>query len=38
MPDEHGCVVAMNSENASIDIRKSMSLPISIIDSEKVCH
>ncbi|XP_058100475.1 structural maintenance of chromosomes flexible hinge domain-containing protein GMI1-like isoform X2 [Magnolia sinica] len=34
-PDEKGCLLAVNGENASLDIRKSISFPISVIDSGK---
>ncbi|KAM7504877.1 hypothetical protein LguiB_003781 [Lonicera macranthoides] len=35
VPEENGCLISVNHENASIDIRGSLSLPISVIDSGK---
>ncbi|XP_038685259.1 structural maintenance of chromosomes flexible hinge domain-containing protein GMI1-like isoform X1 [Tripterygium wilfordii] len=35
IPDEEGCILDVNNENASLDIRRSLSLPISVIDSGK---
>ncbi|XP_057463870.1 structural maintenance of chromosomes flexible hinge domain-containing protein GMI1 [Actinidia eriantha] len=35
LPNEKGCKVALDDGNASIDIRGSLSLPISVIDSGK---
>lgn len=38
MPDESGCILEVNDGNARLDIRNSLSFPISIIDCGKVCH
>ncbi|KAH9724071.1 Structural maintenance of chromosomes flexible hinge domain-containing protein GMI1 [Citrus sinensis] len=35
VPDEKGCVLAVNNGNASLHIGSSLSLPIGVIDSEK---
>ncbi|KAA8540048.1 hypothetical protein F0562_026740 [Nyssa sinensis] len=35
LPDENGCILAVNDGSVSIDIRGSISLPISVIDSVK---
>ncbi|KAL9436957.1 hypothetical protein AB3S75_022908 [Citrus x aurantiifolia] len=35
VPDEKGCVLAVNNGNASFHIGSSLSLPIGVIDSEK---
>ncbi|KAL5998925.1 hypothetical protein ACLOJK_009873 [Asimina triloba] len=34
-PDEKGCILAVNGENANVEIGKSLSFPLSIIDSGK---
>ncbi|KAE9604891.1 putative histidine kinase-like ATPase domain-containing protein [Lupinus albus] len=34
--DENGCVLLMDDENASLDIRGSVSLPLSVIDTGKL--
>lgn len=35
VPDDNGCVLAVNYGDTSFDIRSSLSLPISVIDSGK---
>lgn len=37
MPDESGCILEVNDGNARLDIRNSLSFPISIIDCGKCC-
>lgn len=36
LPEEKGCLLSLTDGNASLDIRDSLSLPISIIDAGKV--
>lgn len=38
LPDEDGCILAVDDGVASFDCRGSLSLPISVIDSGKVSH
>ncbi|XP_010267594.1 PREDICTED: uncharacterized protein LOC104604778 isoform X2 [Nelumbo nucifera] len=35
VPDERGCLLLKNAENSTLDIRGSLSFPISVIDSGK---
>ncbi|KAF8379724.1 hypothetical protein HHK36_029171 [Tetracentron sinense] len=35
LPDENGCLLTVNAGDASLDIRGSLSLPISVIDTGK---
>lgn len=36
IPDKNGCLLSVTDENASLEIRGSMSIPIGVIDSGKV--
>ncbi|TKY55970.1 hypothetical protein E2542_SST20396 [Spatholobus suberectus] len=36
IPEENGCFLSVKDENASLDIRGSLSLPISVIDTGKL--
>ncbi|OIW07390.1 hypothetical protein TanjilG_10225 [Lupinus angustifolius] len=36
IPDENGCVLSLDDENASLEIRGSVSLPLSVIDNGKL--
>jgi len=38
LPDDHGCALVVNNGDVNFDIRGSLSLPINVIDSGKVCH
>ena len=38
MPDDTACILVVNNGNPNFDIRGSLSLPIDVIDSGKVCH
>lgn len=38
MPDDNACILVVNNGNPNFDIRGSLSLPIDVIDSGKVCH
>ncbi|KAJ7965338.1 Protein defective in meristem silencing 3 [Quillaja saponaria] len=35
IPDENGCVLSVNYEDASLDMNSSLSLPVTVIDSGK---
>ncbi|XP_028806664.1 structural maintenance of chromosomes flexible hinge domain-containing protein GMI1 [Neltuma alba] len=38
VPNENGCVLSVDDEHASLDLRSSLSLPLSVIDSGKLVH
>lgn len=38
IPDDNGSILVFNNGDASFDICGSLSLPINVIDSGKVCH
>lgn len=38
VPHDHGCALVENDGDPNFDIRSSLSLPINVIDSGKVCH